>query len=122
MTITPPTDWSLPDFPIFIMVASNPAAKASKTLDSPDYVRSHFNSIIRFVSFRNDLKEMEYHAYLLTLYEQEYVWFDSNRHKINESPFIDHGAIDHFITEVYNKKNIRKESFFQKNEHFEYSF
>ena len=42
MTITPPDDWSLPDFPIYIMVASNPAAKDSLTLDSPDYARSHF--------------------------------------------------------------------------------
>lgn len=64
---------------------------------------------------------MEYHAYLLTLYEKEYYWFDSNRHNMSESPFIDHGAIDSFITECYKKKKVRKESFF-KNEHFEYSF
>ena len=42
MTITDPNDWDLPEFPIFIMVASNPAAKEKKTLDSPDYVRFHF--------------------------------------------------------------------------------
>ena len=56
---------------------------------------------------------MEYHAYLLTLYEHEYWWFDSNRHKINQSPFIDQGAIDIFITECYKKKKVPKESFFQ---------
>lgn len=57
---------------------------------------------------------MEYHAYLLTLYEKEYFWFDSNRHEINESPFIDHGAMNIFITECYKKKKVPKESFFKK--------
>ena len=42
MVITPPSQWSLPEWPIFMYIASNPAAKEHKTLDSPDYVRCHF--------------------------------------------------------------------------------